>query len=73
MSDNITAITQRLREDPALRERVMSAASVDERREIIANAGLPMPSREEMQAWASLADVAGGSTPTNSTSYGPSP
>lgn len=61
MSDEaMNAIAQRLAADPELRERVMSATTGTERREVLAGAGLTIPTHEEFQAWQTLADVAGG-------------
>lgn len=57
------AIRQRLGDDPELRERVRSATTASERREILVAAGLPVPSVEEMREWQSLADVAGAGSP----------
>ena len=65
MSDNFKTVVQRLNEDSDLRDRVMNASSNEERKQIMADAGLPVPSQEEIMNSQSLADVAGaGSTVT---------
>lgn len=56
----MNAIAQRLAADPELRERVMGATTGSERRAILEDAGLTIPTHEEFQAWQTLADVAGG-------------
>jgi hypothetical protein len=65
MSENFKTIVSKLNEDTDLRDRVMNASSNDERKQIMQSAGLPVPSKVEIQNAQALADVAGaGNTMT---------
>jgi hypothetical protein len=65
MSENFKTIVSKLNEDTDLRDRVMNASSNDERKQIMQSAGLPVPTKVEIQNAQALADVAGaGNTMT---------
>jgi hypothetical protein len=67
MSETFKTIVKKLNEDADLRGRVMNASSNDERKQIIAGAGLPMPTKKEIENAQSLTGVAGAGL--SSTSY----
>lgn len=62
MTDRFIAVSTALSQDPELRDRVLAAATAEERAAILVAAGLEVPTAEEVEA-AKLAGVAGGSTP----------
>ena len=65
MSDAFTATAKALDEDPELREKVMSAGSAEERAAILREAGVPVPSHEDVNSGVvSLADVTGAGVTT---------
>ncbi len=64
MSNAFNGVAEALTNDPELRERVMAAASAEERAAILVAAGLELPTAEEIEQ-AKLAGVAGGSNPTS--------
>jgi hypothetical protein len=63
MSDNFQAVTNRLKDDTELRDRVMNASTNDERKQILEDAGLRMPTKEEVASARALAGVDGAGTP----------
>lgn len=62
MSNAFNGVAEALSNDPELRERVMAAASAEERAAILVAAGLELPTAEEIEQ-AKLAGVAGGTAP----------
>jgi hypothetical protein len=65
MSENFKTIVKHLNEDAGLRDRVVNASSNEERKQIMQSAGMPVPTKEEIQNAQALADVAGaGNTMT---------
>lgn len=66
MSEKFHAAAKALAEDPALRDRVMAAGSSEERHRILTEAGVDVPSGDEVKSgFDSLAGVAGGGKTTN--------
>lgn len=66
MSEVFNAAAQALSNDPALRERVMSASSAEERAQILRDAGVQVPTHAEVNSGVNaLAGVAGGGKTTN--------
>jgi hypothetical protein len=70
MSENFKTIVGKLNEDADLRDRVMNASSNEERKQIMASAGLPIPTKEEIENAQSLAGVAGAGGSTFGSSGG---
>ncbi len=62
MTEKFTTVVSALSADPDLRDRVVAAATPEERAAILVAAGLEVPTAEEIEQ-AKLAGVAGGSTP----------
>ena len=65
MSAKYEAVSAALVNDPELAARVMAAGSVEERARILQDAGLDLPTPEEIPA--DLAGVAGGSSSSSET------
>lgn len=61
MSAIFTETARALASDPELRAKVLSVTSADERRAILVEAGVPVPTHEEVNAHL-LAGVAGGAS-----------
>lgn len=59
MSSAYTNVVAALKADPELQEKVLAAATPEERAAILTAAGLELPTTEEIEA-AKLTDVAGG-------------
>lgn len=65
MSEVFNAAAQAISNDPALREKVMSATSAQERAAILADAGIATPSHEHVSSGLNaLAGAAGGAAYT---------
>lgn len=66
MSATFNAAAQALANDPALRDKVMSAGSAEERAQILRDAGIQVPTHEDVNSGVNaLAGVAGGGKTTN--------
>lgn len=61
MTEKFTSVVAALSADTDLRDRVVAAATPEERAAILVAAGLEVPTAEEIEQ-AKLAGVAGGST-----------
>ena len=62
MSATFNETASALAASPELKEKVLSANSADERRAILVEAGVAVPTHAEVNAHAKLAGVAGGSS-----------
>ena len=66
MSATFTAAAKALNDNPALANKVMSAATPAERAEILKAAGITVPTHADVNSYhASLRDVSGAGTPTS--------
>lgn len=67
MSSTFQETATALANDAELRERILSVTSAEERAAILREAGVPVPSREDVDAHrdSALAGISGGGTTTN--------
>lgn len=69
MSSTFQETATALAKDPDLRAKVLAVTSADERAAILRDAGVAVPTREDVNAHSdnALAGVSGGGTTTNAT------
>ncbi len=68
MSATFNETARALAASPELKAKVLSVNSADERRAILVEAGVPVPTHDDVNAHAALAGVAGGSSTASDVS-----